>query len=100
MSGGGGGGVKLKVYTYCLKRYFLLSKSVHGGGGGQKNVTFERTHFMDDPFTPMHSGVTGGGGAYPNCLYGDGIGGEWGEGGGNYETMCRPREEGVHSMRR
>ena len=24
------GGVNLKAYTYCLKRYFLLPKSVHG----------------------------------------------------------------------
>ena len=28
----GGMGVKLKAYTYCLKRDFLLSKSIHGGG--------------------------------------------------------------------
>ena len=65
------------------------------GGGGwqakrvhllcQKNVTFECTYFVNGPFTPMHYSVTGGGGAYPNCLYGDGIGVcVWG-GGGNYE---------------
>ena len=41
--------VKVKAYTYCLKRYFLLSKSVHGEGV-QKSVTFdEHTYFMDDP---------------------------------------------------
>ena len=42
---------------------------------------------MDDPFTPMHSSMMGGEGAYPNCLYGDGIGvcGGGGGGGGNYE---------------
>ena len=41
-----GGGGKVKAYTYCLKRYFLLSKNVHGV---QKSVTFERMYSMDEP---------------------------------------------------
>ena len=44
MHGEHGEGVRLTAYTYCLKRHFLLSKNVRGGG-----VTFERTYFMDDP---------------------------------------------------
>ena len=40
-----GVGVKVKAYTYCLKIYFLLSKSV---GKGFRKFD-ERTYLMDEP---------------------------------------------------
>ena len=40
MGEGGGGGQAKITYTYCLKRYILLYKCVHGvrGGGGGRGV--------------------------------------------------------------
>ena len=46
MGEGGGGQAKI-AYTYCLKRYILLSKYVHGVRG--EGCYIECMYFMGDP---------------------------------------------------
>ena len=46
----GGRGIKLKAYTYCLKRYFLLCKIVHGGGVRKVLHWSVRTLWIGPPY--------------------------------------------------